>query len=413
MFFYFFGALFLFLFLLIQYTYLSLVGLNYKLKNQHSAVQTYPSVDVLIPAYNEGMVIKDTLEAMVRLHYPGSLKIYVLNDGSQDETGKIAAHYERMYQNVYHICVPAGHPKGKSRVLNYGLSVSHGEYFVVYDGDNQPEANAVKNLVEGVLNEVGAVGAVGTVRTLNAQHNLLTRMIAIEFQVFQLILQAGRWKANRIGSLPGTNMLLKRSVVEALGGYDVYALAGDAELTIRITASNQAIVVVPQAVTWEQEPETLHALIRQRTRWVEGNIYLMFKFFRKREWWTKKCLHHLFYYLSVYIFFPLVLLLSNIAFFFGVFGVFQLDFPFPFFVIWFVAYFVYTMQLILAQWYDETLDLKSIFISFIMYFTYAQLFVWVLINGFSGYLHTRRTKQTKWVKTNRVPNKKSYQSCKK
>lgn len=268
MFFYFFGALFLFLFLLIQYTYLSLVGLNYKLKNQHSAVQTYPSVDVLIPAYNEGMVIKDTLEAMVRLHYPGSLKIYVLNDGSQDETGKIAAHYERMYQNVYHICVPAGHPKGKSRVLNYGLSVSHGEYFVVYDGDNQPEANAVKNLVEGVLNEVGAVGAVGTVRTLNAHHNLLTRMIAIEFQVFQLILQAGRWKAKRIGSLPGTNMLLKRSVVEALGGYDVYALAEDAELTIRITASNQAIVVVPQAVTWEQEPETLHALIRQRTRWV-------------------------------------------------------------------------------------------------------------------------------------------------
>ena len=82
-------------------------------------------------------------------------------------------------------------------------------------------------------------------------------------------------------------------------------------------------------------------------------------------------------------------------------------------MIWFVAYFVYTMQLILAQWYDETLDLKSIFISFIMYFTYAQLFVWVLINGFSGYLHTRRTKQTKWVKTNRVPNKKSYQSCKK
>ena len=91
---------------------------------------------------------------------------------------------------IFVIFVFPGEPKGKSRVLNYGLSISDGEYFCVYDADNQPEPHALRMLVEHAETTEDAVGAVGHVRTVNEKRNWLTRMISLEFQIFQLLMQS-------------------------------------------------------------------------------------------------------------------------------------------------------------------------------------------------------------------------------
>ena len=67
---------------------------------------------------------------MAKIEYPGKLTIYLLNDNSQDETPEIGDDFDKAYAHIRHIRVPPGEPKGKSRVLNYGLSISDGEYFV-------------------------------------------------------------------------------------------------------------------------------------------------------------------------------------------------------------------------------------------------------------------------------------------
>lgn len=400
-------GLVLFISIMIQYSNLALKGLFFKLTPPKKNLSlNYPDIDILIPCHNEGVVLVDTLSAMVRLNYPGNLYIYALNDNSADNTAEIAATFAKAYKNVFHIDVPPGEPKGKSRVLNYGLSISHSPYFIVYDGDNQPEPNAVKYLIEALLTNENCVGSVGIVRTINADSNLLTRMIAIEFQVFQLILQTGRWASSQVGSLPGTNMLLNREALYALGGYDEYALAEDAELTIRIAAAGYNIAIEPKSITWEQEPETLKALIGQRTRWAQGNIYIMFKFFKTPSWYTKKCFHHLYHYFSVYILFPFVIIISNVVFILGLLGLLHLDLKLPFLFIWFITYFTYTMQLLIAQWYDNTLTPKNLLVSSIMYFTYAQLFVLLLFKGFVGYFKMKKSGQVHWEKTSRVKTKK-------
>ena len=102
-------------------------------------------------------------------------------------------------------------------------------------------------------------------------------MISLEFQIFQLLMQSGRWLLFQTGSLTGTNMLLRRSALEELGGYDPYAIAEDAELTLRITQKGYLLPIVPESVTWEQEPEHLKILIKQRTRWLQGNLYILEK----------------------------------------------------------------------------------------------------------------------------------------
>nr|WP_306584265.1 glycosyltransferase family 2 protein [Exiguobacterium sp. SL14] len=197
--------------------------------------------------------MRQTLEAMMGIEYPGKLDVFLLDDQSQDETPEIAMEFTTMFSRIHYIHVPKGEPIGKSRVLNYGLSITDSEYFLIFDADNQPKADTVTRLVEQAVTQKNACGAVGIVKTINATTNLLTRMIAIEFQVFQLIMQSGRWKAFKTGSLAGTNMLLKRDVIEELGGYDPYALAEDAELTMRITALGYTLPVVYEAETWEQE----------------------------------------------------------------------------------------------------------------------------------------------------------------
>ncbi|MGL4819040.1 MAG: glycosyltransferase family 2 protein [Bacilli bacterium] len=399
----------MFAFLLFYFLYLTIRGLFAKLNRKpNEPLDYYPTVDIFIPAHNEGIVMADTLTAMSKLKYPGELNVYLLNDNSKDNTAEIGDEFSRIFHHIHHIRVPAGTPRGKSRVLNYGLSISNGEYFVGYDADNQPESDAVQLLMEAVMKNDRAVGAVGTVRTVNADTNLLTRMIALEFQVFQLGLQVGRWKAHKVGSLPGTNMMLKREIIEAQGGYDEYALAEDAELTVRLAAEGHLLAVEPFSYTWEQEPETLRTLVRQRTRWLQGNLYLMIKFIMTPSWWLGKGFVHLFYYLSIYIIFPFLLLFSNILFVLGLLGWVNIESNIPFTFIWFLAYFLYTGQILLAQWFDGTLTVKNFLVSLIMYFTYAQMFVFLLATGVFGILKQMRG-EVVWAKTERVQNPKDKQ----
>ncbi|MBM6613296.1 glycosyltransferase family 2 protein [Desemzia sp. RIT804] len=389
--------------MLLFYSVLTLAGVVQRLSKQKSTqLSHYPSVAVLIPAHNEDVVIKDTLEAMLKLSYPGELNVYLLDDNSQDNTAAIVKTFSDLFSRIHYVNVPPGKPTGKSRVLNYGLSVTQSDYFLVFDADNQPEPDTVVKLVHAAETTKDAAGAVGYVKTINAAHNLLTRMIAIEFQVFQLLMQSGRWRMFKAGSLAGTNMLLKRSILEEAGGYDPYALAEDAELTVRITTMKKTLPVVHHSITWEQEPETMKIFIKQRTRWLTGNLYLLEKSLQEWKYWKGKTFVYSMQHILTYFFFVLLLLLSNCWFVLGLLGYAVPYFDTPLLLLWFLSYVVYTAQIISAMVLEKTITPFNLFIGLIMYFTYAQLFLVLLTKSSSQYLWSKISKTTiVWDKTKR------------
>lgn len=393
--------------LLLFYTVVTIAGVWFRARYQNPPKLTnYPSVAVLIPAHNEGVVIEDTMRAMGNLKYSGELNIYLLDDNSSDDTAEIVKEFSKVFSNIHYIAVPPGEPKGKSRVLNYGLSISDSEYFVVYDADNQPETDAVEKLVETAETTEKSAGAVGYVKTKNANTNFLTGMIALEFQVFQLLMQCGRWALFKLGSLAGTNMLLRRSVIEEMGGYDVYALAEDAELTVRISASGYYLPVVPSAKTWEQEPERLKTFIKQRTRWLTGNIYLLDKSIRDFSHWKGRTFFLTLQHILTYVVFILLLLFSHTFFILSIFGFDLPNIPAPLFFLWYMSYVVYTAQLISAIVMDDTVTLKNVVYTIVMYFTYAQIFIILLLRSFPMYVWSRVTgKAIGWDKTKRFKAK--------
>lgn len=395
--------------LLIYYSWLTVGGVIHRRRNYpYQSLEEYPSVSILIPAHNEGVVMADTLKAMQSLHYPGTLNVYLLDDNSSDETEEIGLEYSRLFNRINYVKVPSGEPKGKSRVLNYGLKLIETKYFLVYDADNQPEEDAVLKLVEAAEQTKNAVGAVGYVKTINAKKNLLTRMIALEFEVFQLLMQSGRWYWWKMGSLAGTNMLLRVNALEKLGGYDEYALAEDAELTIRIASKGWALPVVPEARTWEQEPEKISIFLRQRTRWLIGNIYLLEKSLKDFSFWNRSTFIHSVQHVTTYFFFVLLLFASNVTLILSLLDVISVTLTIPLLMVWFMSYVVYTSQILSAQVLERDTSTFQVFVGGIMYFTYAQLFLILLAKSIFSYVVNRIRKRTiLWDKTERFKGESS------
>ncbi len=368
----------------------------------------YPSVSILIPAHNEEIVMAATLDAMLALDYPRDrMEIIVINDGSTDATGEIVARYAQQDDRVVLHNVPKGEGgKGKSRALNLALSIARSPFIAIYDADNTPAPDALKYLVAQLLlhPELGAV--LGKFRTINKDRNLLTRFINIETLSFQSMLQAGRWRLFRIATLPGTNFVIRREVLDQLGGWDEEAITEDSELSIRMYMNHWRIKFIPYAVTYEQEPERWDVWLRQRTRWVRGNNYVAKKFFGLRKDIKSKRLRlEILYLFSMYYIFFVAILISDFIFLLTVTRLVSIPLPGPYNVVWALAVVLFFGEILLALSYDREDSPKAIWYMALMYFTYCQL--WIVVVAKAFYLDVILKEKRVWVKTIRFTTKKT------
>src|SRR5262249_19716665 len=153
----------------------------------------------------------------------------------------------------------------------------------------------------------------------------------------------------RVSTLPGTNYLIRRELLEKLGGWDEQALTEDAEMSIRVYQAGYLIKFVPYAVTWEQEPETLRVWFRQRVRWARGNNYVLEKYlakvFRIRPWVMGL---ELFYSMAVYYIFFVAILLSDLLFLLSLGGFVTIPVPGPYTEVWLFAYLLFILEIVIA-----------------------------------------------------------------
>lgn len=365
-----------------------------------------PKVSVLIPAHNEAVVIENTLKAMTRLHYPKEqLEVIVINDNSNDDTGAIARNMAKQYPFIRVVdTVPPYAGKGKSSALNFGFQASTGEYIVVYDADNTPEPEAVYHLVMGLLNDEKAGAMVGKFRVVNAKKSLLTRFINIETITFQWMAQAGRWFWFKMATIPGTNFAIRRSIIETLGGWDEQALSEDTELSIRVYDLGYYIRFFPAAITWEQEPETWRVWWRQRTRWARGNQYVVTKFLIRFFTLKRKAIvFDLIYFFFTYFLFFFGVILSNVLFIVNLFYDLNLTIGVVSLILWVLAFLLFVTEVFITLSIEKTeMTTENFFIVILMYFSYSQLWILLVINAL--FLEIKRVllkQEVKWYKTER------------
>ena len=217
----------------------------------HVPIDEYPFVSIMVPAHNESVVIRRTVRALLNFDYPHDrYEIIVISDNSTDDTANVlkqiqAANPDRNLIVVNTDNVVGG--KGKSNALNIGYSVAKGSVFAIYDADNTPEPQALRILVENLMSDSSLGAVIGKFRTRNRNASLLTRFVNIETLAHQCMNQAGRWFYFGLCTIPGTNFVMHRHIIEEIGGWDPDALSEDTEISFRIYRMGYKIKLIASA----------------------------------------------------------------------------------------------------------------------------------------------------------------------
>lgn len=95
-----------------------------------------------IPAYNSAPFLHFAVDSL--LPFGADIEVIIIDDGSKDETGRIADDYAKNYPFIQAIHQPNG---GHGEGINNGLAHAHGVYFKVLDSDDWVDGEALKTLL--------------------------------------------------------------------------------------------------------------------------------------------------------------------------------------------------------------------------------------------------------------------------
>jgi len=240
--------------------------------------ESVPFVSVIVPVKNEERVVGRLLRALLSLRYPsGKIEIIVVNDGSDDRTGEICAQYALQHPEVH--VLNRSRSSTKAAALNFGVSHSRGEIIAAFDADSVPEPDALLRAVRYFENKrVDAVQ--GQIRSINADENMLTRFLSYEGSMYYEAFIRGRDRLGMFVSLGGSCQFIRRDVLLGVGGWDEGSLSEDMELSLRLTGKDCCIRYASDVRTWEECPNSVRGLVRQRSRWYRGNIENSLRFGR-------------------------------------------------------------------------------------------------------------------------------------
>jgi glycosyltransferase involved in cell wall biosynthesis len=180
-------------------------------------------VSIIIPAYNAQRFLRMTLSSAQAQTYP-DLEIIVVDDGSTDATAEIA---ESVGQVDKRVRVVRQRNSGVAAARNRGLAEARGEYVAPLDADDlwHPQNLALQmEAIRGAGPETAvsyawyiSIDQHGQILWICPQYVLRVRRHVFFAQI----------DGNFIGN--GSCALMRRSALEAVGGYDLSLRARDAQ----------------------------------------------------------------------------------------------------------------------------------------------------------------------------------------
>jgi cellulose synthase/poly-beta-1,6-N-acetylglucosamine synthase-like glycosyltransferase len=237
-----------------------------------------PTVSIMIPARNEEQVIERILQRMTELTYPKEkIEVIVIDDASTDRTGEKAKLFAKNHSFIRLVQRdPAEGGRGKPEALNCGLKHVCGEIIYCFDADYYPQRDIFEKLTACFIDpKVGAVQ--GRVTVLNELDSLVTRLVALERTGGYRVDQFARNELGLIAQFGGTVGGFRRSLIEALGGWDPDMLAEDTDLTFRIYLAGFKVKYVNEADCYEEAVDNWRSYWRQRSRWAKGHMQCAFR----------------------------------------------------------------------------------------------------------------------------------------
>ncbi|MEO1145035.1 MAG: glycosyltransferase [Cyanobacteria bacterium J06638_22] len=231
-----------------------------------------PSVDVLIPSYDEPyFVLRRTIIGCQAMDY-AQKRIYLLDDTRRPEIRQLAqelgCHYLTRPDNRH----------AKAGNLNSALPQTTGDLVVVFDADFVPTRNFLTRTVGFFQNP-----KVGLVQTPQSFYNIdpiarnlgLEDVLTPEEEVFYRQVQPIRDGAGGV-ICAGTSFVVRRAVLEAIGGFVTESISEDYFTGIRIAAQGYQLVYLDEKLSAGLAADNIAAHALQRLRWARGTLQAFF-----------------------------------------------------------------------------------------------------------------------------------------
>jgi len=223
----------------------------------------FPKITIAVPAYNEEATVAGTLKSLLALNYPkNKLEIYVINDGSSDNTLKEAKKFEK-----YGIKVIDKPNSGKADSLNQVIKQCSGEFFGALDADSFAHPDSVKKLVAHFSNP--NIMAVTPSMMVFEPKNWLQKIQYIEYLMGVYLRKIFAFLGS-IHVTPGPLSLYRVSFFKKYGGYALNNRTEDIEMALRIQKKGYQIENAIDAYVFTVSPNKFAILTSQRERWYSG-----------------------------------------------------------------------------------------------------------------------------------------------
>ena len=266
-------------------------------------------ISLIVPAYNERLVIVDSVRALLGARYP-TLEVVVVNDGSTDDT---LAAMTAAFSLVPATRVPVARLAtaqirqvlvcpdddrlvvidkangGKADAINAALCYARYPLFCTIDADTLIEDDALLRLVRPFQIEPETIACGGIVRVVNGCTVESSRVVDVHMprrlienvQVVEYLraFLAGRTGWAKLGALliiSGAFGVFRRDLAVACGGYDTTTVGEDAEFVVRLhrycrdRGIPYRVSFLADPVCWTEVPRSFRMLCRQRNRWHRG-----------------------------------------------------------------------------------------------------------------------------------------------
>lgn len=258
--------------------------------------ETAPLLTIIIPAYNEGAMVLQSIDSAARADYPREkLEILVIDDGSKDDTwsyiAEAAARYPGLVTAFRQPC-----NMGKREALALGFARARGEVLVTIDSDSVIERGALL-AIAGPFSD-GRVGAVaGNVRVYNRLQGLIPRMLHVRFAISFDMRRAAESVYRNVYCCPGALTALRAEAVRrALPRWRTQSFLGsrctfgeDRAMTNYLLDGGYDTLYQRTAVVHTVVPQKFAKLCKMLLRWDRSYIREELRFARivwKRPWAT-------------------------------------------------------------------------------------------------------------------------------
>ena len=238
-----------------------------------------PTVEVVIPMFNEGSAIGETLASLLAQDYPADkLCVTIVDDRSTDDSYAHASRVARLSRGRIRV-LRNRRNIGKRHSIIRAVRESEAEIIVSVDSDVVVEPSAIRELMRRFVNpQIAAVGGRIDVRNMNV--NWLTRMQVVKYWYAYSFLKNLEWAFRRVMCLSGCLTAYRREVLvelepvlmerEILGVPIKYG--EDRFLTRKIVAAGYHTTMTNDAVCRTFVPTTLSGYFSQQLRWRRSNI---------------------------------------------------------------------------------------------------------------------------------------------